>query len=666
MSNLGRNTGFLLALSVVVVLWTGSTSASDVIHVDQVRREVGADPVCIRGVVTFVDPRWNMLFVQDESRGIYVHNAAASPWPAVLDIVELKGDAHPGHMSFHEISTHGKAEFPTPVDANSTHATPRELDAQWVKFHGVVRRVDRVEGHSILKVVNSYQYVFIFITGADLPEDLVGAAISAEGVWKHIDERNDGRWHGEMFVPKLDLMKVEAKSSSIDPLDGFSRDNQYVRSEGVVRCQLTANEFLLETHYGVIRALGNEKLELSVGNKVEVAGFLAHGHQSLVLEDINVNVTGISSSEMPIIELAEAEYGDPVRISGRILRVSEGEKRLTIDSQGTIVVAKFPSESRNDLTADSDIETVATFLGVDAEGIVRVQVNRNSDLHVASNSQTQASYVSPYASALAVLAGVAVLCIAMITLRRGNPDIRRIDKRLSELAHSGRMVELGEMVTGIAHELNQPLSAICNNVHICRRRCESAGELRPDVSETLDKIKHQAIRMGDTLRRLRGLTKKTDSISQPAEVGDLVTEAVATCRDAQPEHTNVIHVDLAQDLPKVFVDSVQIQQVLINLIRNAVEATEDLPKPTVEVSAQQVDSGDIEICVSDNGVGLPTDNPDAVFAPNFTTKKDGIGVGLCISKSIVETHGGRLIAERRNDRGALFRVVLPARPTCHV
>ena len=230
-----------------------------------------------------------------------------------------------------------------------------------------------------------------------------------------------------------------------------------------------------------------------------------------------------------------------------------------------------------------------------------------------------------------------------------------------EIAHAGRVSMMGQLASGLAHEINQPLASILRNAE--------AGELflqhpSPDLDEIraiLSDIRSDDERAGHVIDRMRGLLKRQTLDTGRLDVGALVGDVVALVRIDAATRQVKLDVDVPADLPHVRGDRVQIQQVLLNLILNGMDALNGtrLEDRRVEVTARLDGAQLVEIAVGDAGHGIPADKLARIFDPFFTTKPNGMGIGLAVSRTIVEAHSGRLWAENRNGGGAAFRFTLP-------
>ena len=244
-----------------------------------------------------------------------------------------------------------------------------------------------------------------------------------------------------------------------------------------------------------------------------------------------------------------------------------------------------------------------------------------------------------------------------ITERRRAEEERH--RYLSELAHVTRLSTMGEMASGLAHEINQPLGAIANFAQGSIERLKQRAQADPDMMESLEQISRQATRAGELVRHMRDLVKKGVSECSQVDVNQLVQDAVQLILpEASAQQVRVIQ-HLEDPLPGVWVDRIQVDQVLINLVRNALESMGDEGTRTVTVTTQAKGDGQVMVTVADTGVGAAPDVVGQVFDPFFTTKKSGLGMGLTICRSIVEYHGGEITMEPGPDGGATFRFTLP-------
>ena len=229
------------------------------------------------------------------------------------------------------------------------------------------------------------------------------------------------------------------------------------------------------------------------------------------------------------------------------------------------------------------------------------------------------------------------------------------------LLHLTRVTTVGEMASSIAHEVNQPLTAISTYAQACRRMLAADDTGRDEIVRILGRITDEALRAGEIIRRLKELVRRRESERRTWSINALIHQVLPLAKMDARLHGVVLHLELEPELPPVVVDGVQIQQVLLNLIRNGVDALEGQtePDPEVVIRTCRTTPDGIRVSVSDCGCGLPDMSQEDLFQPFFTTKQDGMGMGLSISRSIVHMHGGRLWFERNPVRGTTFHFSLP-------
>jgi two-component system sensor kinase FixL len=236
----------------------------------------------------------------------------------------------------------------------------------------------------------------------------------------------------------------------------------------------------------------------------------------------------------------------------------------------------------------------------------------------------------------------------------------RLQELQSELVHISRLTAMGEMASTLAHELNQPLSAIANYLKGVRRLLERhGGEQSAMMQDAMDKAADQALRAGDIVRRLRDFVARGETERRVESVAKLVEEASALALVGAKEQDIRVRTQYDLDVDLVLADKVQVQQVLLNLMRNAVEAMAGSQRRDLLLSTACVDGDMAVINVADSGPGIDADMASQLFQPFVTTKPHGMGVGLSISRTIVEAHGGRIWTEPNPGGGTIFRFTLP-------
>lgn len=272
---------------------------------------------------------------------------------------------------------------------------------------------------------------------------------------------------------------------------------------------------------------------------------------------------------------------------------------------------------------------------------------------------------------LALVVASCVSVYAAHAAARYQRERRRAEKAEEELrarqhqaglAHAARLSTLGGMASGLAHEINQPLSAIVSYASGSAQRIRAGDADAAALLQVVDSIADEALRAGEILRRIRDFVRNTEAIRARADLNALVGEALHFAKVEARESGIALRLALAPEPLAVEVDVIQLEQVILNLVRNGFEAMAGADGAPRELSIETAarDSGAVELIVRDTGAGVAQGAAGRLFEPFFTTKADGLGLGLPISRSIVEAHGGQLWASPDAKRGAAFHVLLPA------
>jgi two-component system sensor kinase FixL len=242
--------------------------------------------------------------------------------------------------------------------------------------------------------------------------------------------------------------------------------------------------------------------------------------------------------------------------------------------------------------------------------------------------------------------------------KRTESELRR---QRDELAHVNRVSTMGELSASLAHELNQPLTAILSNAQAAQRFLAAQPVAIEELREILDDIVHDDSRASEVIQRMRALVKKEELAFGPLDLASVISDVAALVHSDAILNGVRIVLELNPGLPPARGDKVQLQQVVLNLLLNAFDAMKDCPviEREVKVQAEMTGADSVRVMVRDRGTGLSGDKLDKIFRPFYTTKRDGLGMGLTISRSIIEAHGGRLWVENNPDRGATFYCTLP-------
>jgi PAS domain S-box-containing protein len=244
--------------------------------------------------------------------------------------------------------------------------------------------------------------------------------------------------------------------------------------------------------------------------------------------------------------------------------------------------------------------------------------------------------------------------------KHAEQEHERLRQELANLAHQNRVSTMGELTASLAHEIKQPIGAAVTNAEACVRSLDRA---QPDIGQAREaalEMAKDARRAAEIIDRVRSLYQKGSSQLEIIEINEVIAEMVVLLQNEADRHSVRMRTELAGELPKVMADRVHLQQILMNLMLNGIEAMLDT-SGELTIKSKVADDGQLLISVTDTGVGLPTENAGQVFDPFFTTKSQGTGLGLAITRSIVESHGGRIWASANSGRGATFSFTLPSR-----
>ena len=230
----------------------------------------------------------------------------------------------------------------------------------------------------------------------------------------------------------------------------------------------------------------------------------------------------------------------------------------------------------------------------------------------------------------------------------------------ADLAHINRVTAMGELTASLAHEIKQPISAAFTDARTCLKWLARDEPKVEEARAAASRIIKDVTRASEIISRIRSLFKKGEAQRELVDVNEIIREMIALLRDEAGRYSILIHTELAPDLPHITGDRVQLQQVFMNLMLNAVAALGEMNGAReLTIRSQRNPENQLLISVSDNGVGLPPQREDKIFDAFFTTRPQGTGMGLSISRSIIESHGGPLWATPNPERGATFQFTLP-------
>jgi PAS domain S-box-containing protein len=271
--------------------------------------------------------------------------------------------------------------------------------------------------------------------------------------------------------------------------------------------------------------------------------------------------------------------------------------------------------------------------------------------------------ISPMKDAEGRIVGASKLARDITERKRAEEDLRQAQ---ADLEYMTRVTTMGELTASLAHEIRQPISAAVTNAKTCLRWLGRDEPDLPEASEAASRIVKDVTRAADIIGRISALFKKGELQRELVDGNELIREMTVLLRSEANRYSVSIRTELADDLPKVMADRVQLQQVFMNLMLNGIDAMkETTSRRELSIKSQRGENGQVQISVSDTGVGLPPQQADKIFNAFFTTKPHGTGMGLRISQSIIESHGGRLWASDNSPCGATFQFTLPATAAAH-
>ena len=245
-------------------------------------------------------------------------------------------------------------------------------------------------------------------------------------------------------------------------------------------------------------------------------------------------------------------------------------------------------------------------------------------------------------------------------LTQRNERDRLLHEVQSELLHVSRLSTMGEMASTLAHELNQPLAAMVNYLKGSKRLLQNSTDERAElIKGAMDKAAEQAMRAGQVIQRLRDFVARGETEKRIESINRLIEELSALALVSAKEQSVQVRLLFDPKIDLVLIDKIQVQQVLVNLLRNALEAMQNSPRRELVVSTAPEPDDMAAVRVTDTGPGIDPDIASKLFQPFVSTKRQGMGVGLSISRTIIESHGGRIMAEPNPDGGTIFRFTLP-------
>ena len=674
-------------------------------------------PLRVSGVVTFAEPRWKMLFIQEGSSSAFVELDGETKLPDSVsagDRIEIVGSTLAGRFKpkIHadEVVHQGQGELPSPTLLTALDDVKPEDWNRFVVFDGTVYEFRRGGGYVYLHVAGPDLSVYVEVRCQDpvaADEDWLGEAVrirgalavpSAKGGTPTIktnltqiqfhrspDERTAG-------LPYRRLDELRVKTSS----NGKSREPFRVIAQAISDSR--SSDLVLRDPTGALLVTVKELPEIRVGDVVVATGpVIDERGNGIVVLSGNVRrvgpgklieplkVTAGTASEHPFqyasVTAAFRGFAKPNGKRIPVLRDEEGIFTVSGAAETLRVFDQLSDRSTLQLAGvcwpkvgDAyDFELIADHIDVlyeppkppgEAEVLSLVAASQPASQTSMPGPPPGPGSIGPMIVTGVTLSLMLVLLVAFLVMLRRTREQRKfyetIHEQLNEVSHVSRLNTLAEMVGALAHELNQPLASVTNYAETARLLNERPGDHSPQFNTLLQRIGAEALRAGEIIRRLRSLVQRKTPGQISTSMNQVVSDALDMFRMQELVANGTLDVQLDDDLPSVKIDPIQFQQVILNFLLNARDATTELEGRLAKITVRTERNGDrLTVSVEDNGTGIASSDPQSVFEPYFTTKEDGMGLGLAISRTIVESHSGTIRAENLEPCGARLTISLP-------
>lgn len=452
------------------------------------------------------------------------------------------------------------------------------------------------------------------------------------------DERMMRRKNGETFWCAVVLKSLDPAEPQLGAIAIFQDISERKASEAALLRAHEQLEHLVEERTRELRDANDAlRAEIRLRKETEEALLASREKYRVLFETFPI---GISITD---------DQGEVIEVNHALSRISSRAMQKTLKG-GTMASASLIHPNGTPLTHD-ELPSV--------RALKEQRVVADVELGVRySNARVRWFQVT--AAPIPVKGHGVVVAHSEITERKRMDELDR--ERRAELAHVSRLNIMGEMAATLAHELGQPLSATLNYLHGCQLRLESS-EYEPDLfrSAITQAIRH-AEQAGAIVNHMRQFVRRGEPEAVPTELNSIINEMIGFLDFERSQHRVAMELSLCPDLPLVSVDPLEIKQVILNLLKNGIEAMSEARKGgrLLEVTSKWDNRRWIEVSVADNGPGISKKELAQIFSPFFTTKRDGLGLGLAICRSIIEAHGGRLTAASNQFGGTTFRFTLPA------
>lgn len=410
------------------------------------------------------------------------------------------------------------------------------------------------------------------------------------------------------------------------------------------------------------RALFNQRLEASVGRRdggdeavrIELEAVKKDG--TVIPVELAIKPLHLDASRLQTVYIHD--ISDRKRQEAEIASLAAFPSEspipmLRVNQPGVVIYANGPSEPLLRHWGCGRLQPLPVYWKQQVLEVL--ESGRTGELEL----QTDEGVFSLLLAPIRTLGYVNIYARDVTAMRAAEAEARR---RQNELIHVSRLSTMGEMATGIAHELNQPLSAIVNFANGCARRLKLGSGGDAEMLDALDQIASQANRAGEIIKRLRGMVGRQQPVREDSDLNDLIREVMALLAHETRKLQVQMETRLSEQPLLVRVDSVQIEQAVLNLVRNALDALQEIPaaQRQLVISSGVGEGGRVYVSVQDSGPGIHPEVMQRLFDPFFTTKPSGMGVGLAIAQTIIDGHQGRIRAESWPGKGTTFTIELPA------
>ena len=674
-------------------------------------------PVRVSGVVTFAGPNWKQLIVQDGKFSAFVELDDQTTLPDSIsagDQIEISGSTRSGRykpkIHADEVVHLGTGELPSPILLKTLDAV-KPLDwNSFVVFDGTVYEFRRGHEYVYLRVAGPDLSVYVEVQCPEpLPADedwlgepvrIHGALVVASGKVSSPSlkaSRKQIQFHRtpevrQTEIPYLRLDELRVKSSS----NGKSLEPSRVIAQAITDSQ--SSDLILRDTTGALLVTSEKLPEIRVGDIVVATGPVIdeRGNGILVLsgnvrrvgpgkliEPVKVRAGTANEHPFDFVSVTAAFRGF-ARPAGKripVLRDEEGIFTVSGPVETLRVFDQLSDRSTVQLAGvcwpkvgDAyDFELIANHIDVlyeppkppgEAEVLSLVAANLPGPQTSTPGPPPGPGSIGPMIVTGVALSLMLILLAAFLIVLRRTREQRKfyatIHEQLNEVSHVSRLNTLAEMVGALAHELNQPLASVTNFAETARLLNERPGDNTPQFDMLLKRIAAESLRAGEIIRRLRSLVQRKTPGQVSTSMNQVVNDALDMFRMQELVANGTLDVQLDDDLPSVKIDPIQFQQVILNFLLNARDATTELEGRMARITVRTVRNGDrLTVSVEDNGTGIASSDPQSVFEPYFTTKEDGMGLGLAICRTIVESHNGTIHAENLKPCGARLTISLP-------